>query len=102
MHDLTHRPPPRAVLPPTVAEPSYATQILTVTAWVLELVAVEPLTQAALDDALRTATAGIVGHLPAVVAESATLRARSQLPSYDDVTHAEYALRIRAAAKALG
>lgn len=99
MHDLTHRPPPRAVLPPAVPEPSYAAQILTVTAWVLELVAVEPLTQAALDDALRTAAAGIVGHLPAVVAESATLRARAHLAPLPDITHAEYALRLRATAK---
>jgi hypothetical protein len=102
LHDLTHRPPPRAVLPLAVVEPPYAAQILTVTAWVLELVAVEPLTQTALADALRTAVAGIVGHLPAVVAESATLRARSHLPSYVDVTHGEYALRLRAAAKELG
>jgi hypothetical protein len=99
LSNLTHRPPRLAVPPNTLAEPSYAAQILTITAWVLELVAVEPLTQAALDDALRTAAAGIVGHLPAVVAESASLRARATLTPIADITHGEYALRLRAAAR---
>ncbi|WP_392967228.1 hypothetical protein [Streptomyces sp. LN245] len=99
MHDLTHRPTALAVLPRTVAEPSYAAQILTTIAWVLGLTPTAQLTEAALEDALRTAAAGIVGHLPAVVAESATLRARAHLTPLTDITHAEYALRLRATAK---
>jgi hypothetical protein len=102
LHDLIHRPPPLAALPSAVSGPSYATQILTVTACLLELSPSAPLTPPDLDDALLTAAAGIIGELPTVVVESATLRARSHLPSCDDVTHAEYALRLRAAAKALG
>lgn len=99
MLDLTHPPTQLAALPAAVTEPPYAAQILTVTAWALELAPTAPVSQAILDDALRTAAAGIVGHLPAVVAESATLRARTHLLPYTDITHAEYALRLRATAK---
>jgi hypothetical protein len=97
--DLTHPPIQLAALPAAVTDPPYAVQILTVTAWALELAPTTTTTQASLDDALRTAAAGIVGHLPAVVAESATLRARARLLPYTDITHAEYALRLRATAK---
>jgi hypothetical protein len=99
VHDLTHRPTALAALPQAVAEPSYAAQILTTIAWVLGLTPAAQLTEATLEDALRTAAAGIVGHLPAVVAESATLRARAHLAPLSDITHAEYALRLRATAK---
>ncbi|MEU4169472.1 hypothetical protein AB0F46_21675 [Streptomyces sp. NPDC026665] len=101
MLDLTHPPAKLAALPATVTDPPYAAQILTVLAWVLELAPTVPVTQAGLDDALRTAAAGIVGHRPAVVAESATLRARAELDPITNITRAEYALRLRATAKEL-
>jgi hypothetical protein len=97
--DLTHRPSPLAASPASVTEPPYATQILTVTACLLELSPTTTLTQPTLDGALLTAAAGIVGHLPAVVAESATIRARAHLTPLTDITHAECALRLRATAR---
>ncbi|MGW3410273.1 hypothetical protein [Streptomyces sp. NPDC000888] len=93
--------PPLAVLPPAVAEPSYAAQILTVTAWVLAQDPALLVTETGLHRALQTADATITGTLPAVVAETATLRAHAQLPPYADTSRGEYALRLRAAAKGI-
>lgn len=99
MPDLTHPPMQPAALPSAVTGPSYAAQILTVAAWVLELDSTGAMTQPGLEDALTTAAAGVVSHLPAVVAETATLRARTQLTPYTGISHGEYALRLRAVAR---
>ncbi|MCX4974249.1 hypothetical protein [Streptomyces sp. NBC_00620] len=101
MPDLTYAPRPLAALPAAVREPSYAAQILTVTAWVLEQDPARAVTETGLHRALQTAAATIVGTLPAVVAETATLRARAELPPYTGTSRGEYALRLRAAAKGI-
>ncbi|MEU1496084.1 hypothetical protein [Streptomyces sp. NPDC005732] len=102
MPNLTHPPAPLAASPPLITEPPYAAQILTVAAWVLELAATTDLTAAGLDDAMQTANAGIVGHLPAAVAETATRNARAALPPYAAAsTRGEYALRLRATARGI-
>lgn len=101
MPNLTDPPIQLAVLPPAITDPSYAAQILVVAAWVLGLDATAELTAAGLDDALRTGAAGIVGHLPAAVAETATLRAHATLTPHATITRGEYALRLRATAKGL-
>ncbi|OQQ16114.1 hypothetical protein B0675_02175 [Streptomyces sp. M41(2017)] len=102
MPNLTHPALQTAVTPPAALDPPYAAQILTVTAWALELAPTNQLTEAGLDDAFRTAVAGIVGHLPAVVAETATLNARAYLEPLTDITRAEYALRLRSTGRELG
>jgi hypothetical protein len=99
--DLTHPPTKLAALPAAITDPPYAAQILTVTACLLELSPSETLAPPTLDGALLTAAAGVIGDLPAVVVEGATLRARAHLPLYADITHGEYALLLRAAAKEL-
>ncbi|MGW0795157.1 hypothetical protein [Streptomyces sp. NPDC002692] len=101
MPDLTYPRTPLAALPPAVTDPPLAAQILTVAAWVLELDATAELTPAGLDDAMQTGAAGIVGHLPAAVAETASIRAHAELPPYDVITRGEYALRLRAMARGI-
>ncbi|WP_326728998.1 hypothetical protein [Streptomyces phaeochromogenes] len=102
MHDLTYAARPLAALPAAVREPSYAAQILTVAERLLQRDCTEPVDAWTLDDDLTTATDAIVATLPAVVAESAALLARAQLPPFTGISRGEYALRLHTAARELG
>lgn len=83
-------------------QPSYAAQVLLVTAAVLRIQSERALHPRVLDIALGFGADAIVGELPTAVALDATDRARAVLPPVDDtVTHGEYALRLDSIAKAV-
>lgn len=84
-----------------LTEPSYAAQILRVTAALLDMDPTAPLTDWTVDNALRTGADAIVSRLPAVVAADSSRRARQALPPSAGITCGEYALLLRDAAKGI-
>ncbi|MBZ6258837.1 hypothetical protein KVH22_25310 [Streptomyces olivaceus] len=101
MPDLTQPPDIDEALRKLVEQPSYASQVLTVTARLTERRALTPVTARSLHEDLQTAEATILGTLPESVQHIASTRARTHLPyPYAGTAH-EYAARLRTAAGAL-
>ncbi|MFG2679209.1 hypothetical protein [Streptomyces sp. NPDC048392] len=84
-----------------VEQPSYAAQVLTVTARLTERRST-PVNPWSLHEDLLTAEAAILDPLPEAVQHIATTRARTHLPYPYAGTGHEYATRLREAAEALG
>ncbi|MEV0090429.1 hypothetical protein [Streptomyces sp. NPDC050738] len=93
-----HQPPPEGahrVLP----GPSYAAQMLLVTARILEMTPLLPLFAPVLDEALRIAAAAILHRVPAVVEQDALRLATAALPPvHPGETCGEHAIRLRTTA----
>jgi hypothetical protein len=99
MADLTEPPDIDDILRRLVEQPSYAAQILTVAARLLELDIFTPLTPWSLDQAVTGAEKAILHTLPESVQHIASTRARNHLPYPYAGTRREYADRLHAAAK---
>lgn len=84
-----------------IDQPSYAAQVLTVTARMLELDAAQPVTTLARERALDIAADTILRNLPAAVARDSMDRVYRALPPLAPITRGEDALRLRATAKGL-
>lgn len=81
---------------PAPPEPSYAAQVLILTARILDMTPTEPLTPPALDRALRTAITAILQTLPAAVEHDAVQLATAALPpAHAGETCGEHAIRLR-------
>jgi hypothetical protein len=86
-----------------IEQPSYAAQVLIMTARLLEMDATEPMTGLARERAIDIASDSILRTLPQIVCTDSLSRAYRVLPSTPaPITRGEYALRLRAAAKELG
>lgn len=92
---------PRREAPASVlTEPSYAAQILIITARLLGE-NVDDIGRWTLDERLTTATDAICGTLPEAVRTDATTRARNALPPLGRISCGQYAELLRRAAKGL-
>lgn len=88
---MTHSPAP--------PEPSYAAQIVILTARILDMTPTEPLTPPTLDEALRTAITAILQTLPTAVEHDAVQLATAALPpTHAGETCGEHAIRLRTTA----
>jgi hypothetical protein len=97
--DRSQQPPEQPSPPP----PSYAAQLLTVTARILELLPDAVANPRLVNAAYDIATDAILTPVPAAaVVQDSAQRAESALRPYDGLVCGEYAARLRAAAKRLG
>lgn len=85
-----------------IDEPSYAARVLTTTARLLEMDPTVPMTNVAGGLAMNIAADTVLQSLPDVVRRDNLDRAADAVPDLAGVTRGEAALRLRAAAKALG
>lgn len=97
----------RSQLPPDqptpAPPPSYASQVLTVTARILELLPDALANPRLVNAAYDIATDAILTPVPAAaVVQDSAQRAENALPPYDGAVCGEYAARLRAAAARLG
>ncbi|RSR98045.1 hypothetical protein EF913_28355 [Streptomyces sp. WAC04189] len=103
MADLTQPPDIDEALRRLIEQPSYAAQVLIVFARMLELDAAETATWTARRRAWEIATDAVLRELPEVVSCDSIQRAQGALPDLTgNITRGEAALRLRAAARALG
>jgi hypothetical protein len=100
--ERTHPDPTDEALRRLIEQPSYAAQVLIVTARMLEMDPAEPMTGRAGAMAMNIATDTVLTPLPQVVRADSITRARRVLPDLSAITRGEAALRLRAAAKELG
>ncbi|MEU1275303.1 hypothetical protein [Streptomyces sp. NPDC005799] len=100
--DLTQPNPTDEALRRLIDQPSYGAQVLIVTARMLELDPTEPMTNRAGGMAMNIAVDAILKPLPQVVRDDSFERATRVLPDLTGITRGEAALRLRAAAEALG
>ncbi|WP_406157721.1 hypothetical protein [Streptomyces canus] len=85
-----------------LTEPTYAAQVLIVTARMLEMDPAEPMTGRAGGMAMNIATDTVLTPLPQAVRDDSIDRATRVLPDLSGITRGEAALRLRAAAEVLG
>jgi hypothetical protein len=85
-----------------LTQPTYAAQVLTVAARMLEMDPAEPMTGRAGGMAMNIATDTVLTPLPQSVRDDSLDRALRVLPNLAHITRGEAALRLRAAAKELG
>ncbi|GAA1431769.1 hypothetical protein GCM10009601_51430 [Streptomyces thermospinosisporus] len=85
-----------------LGQPSYAAQVLLVTATILELAPTRPVDHETREHALDVAHDAILATLPDPVSRDAMDRAYRALPELTGISRGEYALRLRHAAKELG
>lgn len=84
-------------------QPSYAAQVLIVTARMLEMDPTQPMSDRAGGMAMTIAIDTVLKPLPQVINDDSVARATRALPDLTgDITRGEAALRLRAAAKELG
>ncbi|MFF9269107.1 hypothetical protein [Streptomyces rochei] len=103
MADLTQPPDIDEALRRLIEQPSYAAQVLTVTARMLEMDPTEPMTTRAGGIAMTIAVDAILTPLPRAVSDDSMDRVTRAMPDLaDGITRGEAALRLRAAARALG
>ncbi|MFC5217300.1 hypothetical protein [Streptomyces coerulescens] len=101
--DLTQPDPVDVALRVLLDQPSYAAQILIVTARMLELDARQPMKADSRKQALDIAIDTILSTLPDPVAQDSVARMYRALPPLaPQRTRGEYVLRLRQAAEALG
>ncbi|WP_330339381.1 hypothetical protein [Streptomyces sp. NBC_00557] len=84
-----------------IEQPSYAAQLLTIAARLLQMDASAAMDDATLRRAMNIAIDAVLANLPEAVRETALERAESHLPDLAGVTRGEAALRLRAAAEVL-
>jgi hypothetical protein len=99
--ERTQPPDIDEVLHRLIEQPSYAAQVLTVTARLLERDTISEVTPWSLDQDLAVAETAILGTLPESVRHIASTRARRALPVPYAGNRGAYAGRLRAAAEAL-
>ncbi|MFI5685875.1 hypothetical protein [Streptomyces sp. NPDC051636] len=85
-----------------IEQPSYGAQLLNFAARLLNMDATADMDDASLRRAMNIATDAVLKDLPEVVRDIALQRARSHMPPLTGITRGEAALRLRAAAGALG
>ncbi|MCF2130147.1 hypothetical protein L1I79_27495 [Strepomyces sp. STD 3.1] len=103
MADLTQPPDIDEALRRLIEQPSYAAQVLLVTARMLEMDAAEPMSDRAAGMAMTIAIDAVLKPLPQAVSDDSVARATRALPVLTDgITRGEAALRLRAAARDLG
>jgi len=100
--DLTQPTPTDEALRRLIDQPSYGAQVLIVAARLLEMDPTEPMTGRAGGMAMTIAIDTVLKNLPQVVSDDSVARARRALPDLSGITRGEAALRLRAAAEALG
>jgi len=85
-----------------IEQPSYGAQVLIVAARILEMDPAELMTGRVGGMAMTIAIDTVLTPLPKVVADDSVARAKRALPDLANITRGEAALRLRAAAEALG
>ncbi|MDT7847226.1 hypothetical protein [Streptomyces justiciae] len=85
-----------------IDQPSYGAQVLVVTARMLEMDPEQPMDNRAGGMAMTIAIDAVLKPLPQVVRDDSIARATRALPDLTGITRGEAALRLRAAAEALG
>jgi len=100
--DLTQPTPTDEALRRLIEQPSYAAQVLIVTARILETDPGEPMTGQAGATATSIAVDTVLKPLPQAVREDSAVRARRVMPDLSGITRGEAAVRLRSAAEALG
>lgn len=83
---------------PVLTQPSYAAQILTVAARILDMHPAEPVNRAVANAAVNIAVTAITATLPEAVRDAAITRAANVRPVADSGTCAHYADTLRACA----
>lgn len=103
MPDLTQPPDTGEAPRKPIERLSYAAQVLIVFARMLEMDSAQPMSTRAGGLAMTIAIDAVLGKLPRAVRDASVARAARALPDLTgDITRGEAALRLRAAAKALG
>lgn len=100
--ERTHPSPEDVALQRLIDQPSYGAQVLVVTARMLEMDPIEPMSTRAGGMAMTIAIDAVLATLPQVVRDDSIARATRALPDLTGITRGEAALRLRKAAEALG